>query len=45
MENVNVEWVQNACSDLMMEIEAMEGSELNGTDLIETGTQNEVNDK
>ena len=45
MENVNVEWVQNACSDLMMEIEAMEGSELNGTDVIETGTQNEVNDK
>jgi len=45
MENVSVEWVQDACSDLMMEIESMEGSELNGTDLIETGTQNEVNDK
>ena len=45
MENVDVEWVQNACSDLMMDIESMEGKELNGTELIETGTQNEVNDK
>ena len=45
LENVEVEWVQNACSDLMLEIESMEVTEINGTDLIETGTQNEVNDK
>ncbi len=45
LENVEVEWVQNACSDLMLEIESLEGNDLNGTELIENGTQNEVNEK
>ena len=45
MGGIGYEWVQNACSDLMMDIESMEGTELNGTELIKTGTQNEVNDK
>ena len=28
MENVEVEWVQDACSDLMMTIEELEAAEL-----------------
>jgi len=38
LENVNDEWVQNAASDLILEIETLEEGEPNGTDLIETGT-------
>jgi TolA-binding protein len=38
LENVDEEWVQNACTDLMLEIEILEEGEPNGTDLIETGT-------
>tara|TARA_B100000780_G_scaffold278210_1_gene251008 strand:+ start:2401 stop:5562 length:3162 start_codon:yes stop_codon:yes gene_type:complete len=45
LENVNAEWVQNACSDLMIEIETLEGDEPNGTDLIETGTSTDNDEK
>ena len=45
LENVNAEWVQNACSDLMIEIETLEGDEPNGTDLIETGTSIDNDEK
>jgi TolA-binding protein len=38
LENVSEEWVQNATSDLILEIETLEEGEPNGTDLIETGT-------
>ena len=38
LENVNDEWVQNAASDLILEIETLEEGEPNGTDLIESGT-------
>ena len=38
LENVKDEWVQNACTDLMLEIETREEGVPNGTDLIETGT-------
>lgn len=39
LENVEEEWVQNACSDLMLEIEALEAKELENE--TETGDANE----
>ncbi len=40
MENVEVEWIQNACSDLMMTIEELETAELN----IDIENEAEIND-
>ena len=45
LENVNAEWVQNTCSDLMIEIETLEGGELNSTDIIENDNENENDEK
>jgi len=40
IENVEAEWVQNACTDLLLEIENLEGGNLHGTDIIENSTDN-----
>ncbi len=40
IENVEAEWVQNACTDLLLEIENLEGGSLHGTDVIENSTDN-----
>jgi hypothetical protein len=45
LENVNAEWVQKACSDLMIEIETLEGGALNSTDIIENDNENENDEK
>ena len=40
MENVEAEWIQNACSDLMLTIEELEAAELK----TETEKEDEIND-
>ncbi|PCJ80489.1 MAG: hypothetical protein COA49_08440 [Bacteroidetes bacterium] len=45
IENVDTDWVQSACSDLLLEIESLEGEDLHGTDIIENSIENSDNNE